>query len=73
MVISFVKAFVVVPIEVATGLYQHIGLKDEVALLGLNGEPLATSERNDTIVSIEVDGSIFNAMFVSTMFVRFFK
>ena len=54
MVVCLVEALVVIPIEVGTGLHQHVRLENEVALFRLYGETLASSQGNHTIVSVEV-------------------
>ena len=61
LVVGLVEAFVVIPVEVAARLDEHVGLEDEVALLGLDGESLASGEGNDAVVGVEVNGGIFHA------------
>ena len=49
LVVGGVQALVVIPVVVARRLHQQVGLEDEIAFLGLDGETLAACQRYDAV------------------------
>ena len=52
LVISFIQAFIIIPIEISTRLYQQIRLENKVTFLCFNGKTFSSGQWHYTILRI---------------------